>query len=76
MLIKILINHQNRFLSTIRKKFIVLKENVHLPSGHSMDFVKNYDQNINITYRAPDCMEKFVRSLKIMIMMIANTKQS
>ena len=40
-----------------------------------MDLVRNYDQNINTTYRAPDCMEKFARSLKTMIMMITNTKQ-
>ena len=53
----------------------VLKKNVHIPSGYSLNLVRNYDQNISTTYRAPDCMEKFVRSLKIMIMMITNTKQ-
>ena len=48
---------KNRFLSTIRKKFICIKKNVHIPSGYSMDLVRNYDQNINTTYRAPHCME-------------------
>ena len=31
------------------KSSFVLKNNVHIPSGYSMDLVRNYDQNINTT---------------------------
>ena len=39
------------------KNSFVLKKNVHIPSGYSMDLVRNYNQNINTTYRPPHCME-------------------
>ena len=52
-----------------------LKKNVRIPSGYALHLVRSYDQNLITENRGTDCMQKFVRAIKTMTMMIVNTKE-
>ena len=57
------------------KNLYRLKNNVHIPSGYAYHLVRFYDQNVITHYRGTDCMQKFVRAIKTMAMMIIDTKE-
>ena len=51
------------------------KKNVHVPSGYALHLLRTCNQKLTTHYRGIDCMQKFVRAIKIMAMMIIDTKQ-
>ena len=59
----------------IPKNSYALKKNVHIPSGYALHLVRSYDQNVITHYRGTDCMQKFVRAIKTMAIMIIDTKE-
>ena len=52
------------------------KNNAHIPSGYSIQLVRCYDENSITHYCGIDCMKKFVKALKIIVMMIGKTKKA
>ena len=48
---------------------------MHIPSGYALHLVRSYDHNVITHYRARDCMQKFVRAIKTMAIMIIDTKE-
>ena len=50
------------------------KENIHVPSGYGLYLLRSYDENLLTHYRGTDCMKKFLRALKVIIMIIAKAK--
>ena len=52
-----------------------IKNNLHVPCGYGINFVRSYDENILTYYRGTDCTEKFVKSIKLICSMIIETKQ-
>ena len=40
-------------------KLYQTKNNVHIPSGYSMQLVRSYDENLIIHYQGIDCLKKF-----------------
>ena len=50
------------------------KENLHVPSGYGLYLLRSYDQNLLTHYRGTDCMNKFVRALKVIIKIISESK--
>ena len=53
-----------------------IKNNLHVPCGYGINFVRSYDKNILTYYRGTDCTEKFVKSIKLICSIIINTKQA
>ena len=53
-----------------------IKNNLHVPCGYGINFVRSYDENILTDYRGVDCTEKFVESIKLICSMIIKTKQA
>ena len=53
-----------------------IKNNLHVPCGYGINFVRSYDKNILTYYRGTDCIEKFVKSIKLICSIIINTKQT
>ena len=52
-----------------------VKKNVHVPSGYALYLLRTCNQKLTTHYRGIDCMQKFVRAIKIMAMMMIDTKQ-
>ena len=52
-----------------------MNENVHILSGYALYMFRSYDENLITHYRGVDCMQKFVKALEIMIMMLAKTEK-
>ena len=50
-------------------------KNVHMPSGYALHLQRTYDENLITSYRDLDCMQKFVRALKVGTKMVINTPQ-
>ena len=46
-----------------------------MPSGYALHLQKTYDENLITSYRGVDCMQKFVRALKVVTKMVINTPQ-
>ena len=53
-----------------------IKNNLHIPCGYGINFVRSYDKNILTYYRGIDCIEKFVESIKSICSIVINTKQA
>ena len=47
-----------------------MKDNVHTPCVYSSELGRTHDENVITHYRGIHCIEKFVRAIKIMTMMI------
>ena len=52
-----------------------MKDNVHISCGYAIELVRSYDEKLIAHYRGVDCMEKFVRAIKVITMMISETKK-
>ena len=49
------------------------KNNTHMPCGYALYLVRTYENNLISSHRGTDCIQKFVRALKIMVKMIIDT---
>ena len=59
-----------------KDKSYQIKNNLHVLSDYALYLIRSYAQNLLTHYRCTDCMQKFVRAVKSMIVMIGKTKKA